>query len=519
MRVSLQKISFRRGFLFAFVLGFMVRLIPEVLSFSYPIGFDTVYYAARMKSGIVWRHWSSLFFTWLVYAILVSMYSLTQVDPFLLLKVFGPLLYGGSGAGIYYFAWKGLNWGVKKSLFASIFFAFQLASLGISWHFYRNVLGLMLLLFALPFFKKIENWKEFALLSVLSLLAVFGHEYASVAMLAVVLGLMARGFLEKEKKMPYRILIAIFPALIVFMGSIYLRMFPAFVSVKTNNIIRVNDVIDPHPGRLFFLVNYLNVATPVQHYANYLELVSHVVSLFVLLYLVWLPLVFVGFFRDNVLDNWTILLLVGSFGCLIVPFSALDLWNRWMLMLVYPFTFYAVNGFWKVLKSHDAPVAPGLKWMSWMKISRKSAIGISLVTVLLGSLFMTFPLISGRYGLFGGPTTWKYFPSTMQSSSVPLQDTEGTVKTIEWLNRRMTDDSCVLVHDAFSFWIELYLDKNHVVVFFTRNLEAASNLALNNGFNPVYFIWWNEDIGWYGLTVPSDFISVFDSGRISVFQI
>jgi len=516
MHVSLENISFRKGFLLAFVLGFMIRLIPEVLSYPYPIGFDTIYYAARMKSGILWHHWSSLFSTWLVYAILVPLYSLTQVNPFLLLKIVGPLLYGGSTAGIYYFAWKGLSWDVKKSLLASAFFAFQLAALGISWHFYRNVLGLMLLLFALPFFKKIESGKELALLAVLSLLVMFGHEYASIAMLVIVLALVARGFLKKEK-IPYGVLIAIFPALIVFMGNIYLRIFPASFSVETN-IIKINDSFNPHPGGLFFLVNYLSVATPVQHYTNYLELVSHVASLFALLYLIWLPLVLVGFFRDNVLDGWTTLLLTGSFGCLIVPFSALDMWNRWMLMLVYPFTFYAVNGFWKVLKSQDTHVASGLRWMSWIKTSRKSAIGISIVTVLLGSLFMTWPLILGRYGLFGFSTTWKYFPSTMQSSSVPLQDTEGTIKAFRWLNDHMENSSCVLIHDAFKFWTMFCLDENHIVILFTNNLEAASNLALENGFNSLYFVWWNENIGWYGLTVPSDFVSVFKSERISVFE-
>jgi hypothetical protein len=248
-------------------------------------------------------------------------------------------------------------------------------------------------------------------------------------------------------------------------------------------------------------------------------LASHVVSLFALLYLVLLPLVLVGFFRDKILGSWTILLLIGSFGCLIVPFSALDYWHRWMLMLVYPFTFYAVNGFWKVLKSQGKGIASNLRWMSWMRISRKSAIGISFVTVLLGSLFMTWPLISGKYGLLGASTTWKYFPSTMQSSSVPLQDTEGTVKAIEWLNEHMTDGSAVLVHDVFFYWNELYLDEDHIAVLFTDNLEAASSLALENGFSSVYFVWWNENIGWYGLTVPSDFVSVFESGRISVFQV
>jgi len=473
-------VSFRKGLIVSFVFGFLVRLVPEVLSFPYPIGFDTVYYAARMNSGVVWGHWSSLFHTWLIYAILVPMYSLTQVDPFLLLKIVGPLLYGGSAAGIYYFAWKGLNWGVKKSLFSSVFFAFQLAALGISWHLYRNLFGLMLLLFALPFFKKIESWKELALLAVLSLFIVFGHEYASVAMLAMILGLVASGFLKK-KKIPYKVLIAILPALIVFMGSIYFRMFPVSVSVETN-IIRISDSFNPHPGGLFFLADYLSVATPVQHYTNYFELVSHVVSLFALLYLVWLPLVLVGCFRDKILDAWTSLLLVGSFSCLIVPFSALDLWHRWMLMLVYPFTFYAVNGFWKVLESRDKHVASGLRWMNWMKISRKSAIGISLVTALLGSLFMTWPLILGRYGLIGASTTWKYFPSTMQSSSVPIQDTEGTVKAIEWLNKNMTDDSAVLVHDVFFYWTELYLDRNRIAIFFYRQPRSSFKSCLGERF-------------------------------------
>jgi len=516
MRVSLQNLGFGKGFLLAFALGFVVRLIPEVLSYPYPIGFDTIHYAARMKSGVVWYHWSSFFSTWLIYAILVPMYSVTQVDPFLLLKVVGPLLYSGSAAGIYCFAWKGLNWDVKKSLFASVFFAFQLAALGISWHFYRNLLGLMLLLFTLPFFKKIESRKELAFLSALSLLVVFGHEYASAAMLTVVLGLVASGFLEKEK-MPVRVLAALLPAFIVFMGNIYLRVFPVPFRVETN-IIRVSDSFSPCPAGLFFLVDYFSVATPVQHYANYFELASHVVSLFALLYLVWLPLVLVGFFRDKVLDAWTALLLVGAFGCLIMPSGALDYWHRWMLMLVYPFTFYAVNGAWKAWRAKDTHVASGLRRMGWMKISRRSAVGMSVATVLLGSLFMTWPLILGRYGLLGAPTTWKYFPSTMQSSSVPLQDTEGTVKAFEWLNKHMADGSAVLVHDVFSFWSELYLDKNRVAIFFTSDLEAALNLSLEKGFNSLYLVWWNEDIGWYGFTVPSNFVSVFGSGRISVFE-
>ena len=507
-------VGYRKGFIVSFVFGFLVRLVPEILSFPHPIGFDTVFYAARIESGVVWYHWTSVFSTWLLYAVLIPAYQVVKVDPFLLLKFAAPALYALNACGVYFFARKALNWETRKALIAAFFFAFQLASLGISWHFYRNMLGLAMLLFALPLIGDVKTKTAFGLFFLLSLFVVFGHEYASVTLFAVILGLVVSRWLKRRGMVPWKVLADVIPALAVFLTIVYLRIFPVPFHIDTN-VIRVHDTFEHSLGGM--LVDYLSVANPIESYPTYLHLVSHVFSLFALLYLVWLPLVLVGFFRDKILDGWTTLLLIGSFGCLVVPFFALDLWCRWMLMLVYPFTFYAVNGVWRVLKS--GPCVSGLKWMGWMKISRRNAVGISLVTVLLGSLFMTWPLISGRYGLFGGATTWKYFPSTMQSSSVPLQDTEGTVKAVEWLNRHMTDGSCVLVHDAFFYWTELYLHKNHVVIFFASNLEAASNLALENGFNSLYFIWWNEDIGWYGFKVPSDFVSVFESGRISVFQV
>ncbi len=37
----------------AFAVGFVVRLIPELLSFPYPIGWDTIYYASRIQDGVL----------------------------------------------------------------------------------------------------------------------------------------------------------------------------------------------------------------------------------------------------------------------------------------------------------------------------------------------------------------------------------------------------------------------------------------------------------------------------------
>jgi hypothetical protein len=298
--------------------------------------------------------------------------------------------------------------------------------------------------------------------------------------------------------------------------SVYLIMFPVHVHVETN-VVDINDTVHSSPGGLFFLVNYLNISDAVQYHPTYLHLVFHVLSLFSVLYLISLPLVFVGFFRNQFLSGWVLFLLVGSFNPLITPFCALDEWIRWMFMLVYPFSFYAANGIVKVLESRDQRgLYPDMGWLKWMKLSRRTITGILLCIGLLGVLF-----IGVRYGDGGFlylPSTISYFPSTMLHNSVPLQDVTGTVQVMKWLNEHMDYGSAVLVHHVFLSWASLYLDKKDVVIHYTKDAQMALDTALQHGFSPVYLVWWNEKTQWYSITVPRNFVPIFGSGRIYVFE-
>ena len=509
-----SRLSYRQGILLAFVIGFVVRLVPELLSFPYPIGWDTIYYAYRINDGVVFGFWDSIFSSWLPYGIMIFLGNLTNLDPFLLLKIVAPLFYGGCVAGIFFVAWKKLEWSVTKSLLVSVFFSFQLAALAISWQFYRNVFGVMVLLFAIPFIKRDVSWKATAGLAVLGVLVAWGHELALISLCFIVFGMLALSVYKREK-IPFRLFVAIVPAVFVFFGN-FLFVSP-YATPLANNLVWVHDSVFAHPAGLFFLTDYLNVSTPIESYGSYFSLFYDVVSLFVLLFAVLLPLIVVGYFRDRVFGSWTLLLLVGALGCLVVPFAALLLWARWMLMLVVPFTFFAANGLWKVLKS------PGgfsiLRFFRRLKITKTVGVGLVLVSVVLGALFMVWPLSEGRYGVIGWGGTFKYIPSTMQCSSVPLQDTEGVIQAYEWLNTNMDGDSSLLVHDVFDFWTMLYLDPDHRAFLFDIDLEVAAAFAVDDGYSSAYFVWWNEDIGWYNLRVSDDWVSVQDFGQISIYKI
>jgi len=520
----LTNLSDRRAFLFSLALGFVIRLIPEVLSFPNPIGFDTVYYAARIKSGVVWSGWTGIFSMWLFDGILISVDKIVQMNPFLLLKLSAPLLYALNVCGIYHFSRKALNSSVKTALLAAFFFAFQLASLRLSWDLQRNLLGSAVLLFTLPMVGRVSfSKRNIAVLLMLSSLLVLSHMLTSAVLFAVVLTTFIDGWLKGERLRALKLSAVVLPAFALLLTSIL--VFPTTFYIPENVTVS-DDVIHHSPVGLFFMVDYLGVSDAVQNYPSYPYLVLHVLSLFSVLYLWWLPLVVVGFFRNRILDRWTLVLLFGSFNALITPFFALDLWNRWMFMLVYPFTFYAVKGIEKVSTLGSKSVASDINWLGWMKVSRRAMLGIISLTIVLGSIFLAVPPFFDRYGVFAIPTVSSYLPSTMLYNTVPLRDVNSTIKVMEWLNEHMSNRSSLLVHHAFLWWGVFYLDKRHSMIYFVKDTKKALNIALNRGSDPIYLLWWNEDyftwqnqtIGWYGLTVPKHFIYTFSNDRISVYR-
>jgi len=507
----------RTGLLIAFVFGVVVRMIPELLSYPYPIGFDTIYYAWKIGEGVVWAHWSGVFDSWLLYGVLIPLHGLLNADPFLLLKLTMPQLFGLNACAVYYVATKTLKWSPRKGLFAAGLFSFQVAALGISWHFYRNMLGLAVVLFTIPWIlEEKADFKKLIVFSVLSVLAVFSHEYASVLLFAAVLGVVTSHFSRGKGREAAAILSATLPAAAVFLIGILLRFYPIHLAAEPNLLVAFQTQ-GHYSGPLFFMTEYLSVADTFQHYPTYFDLAASVGSLLVLLYAALLPLVFVGFFRQKILDVWTAILCVGAFGCLVVPFFALDFWNRWMFMLVYPLTLYAANGFVKILHS-AMPAAFPLGRLGSLRVGKRAAKGLALVSVVSGFVFMTSPMFLDSGGVFALPTTVVYLPSTMRCNAVPLVDVDGVVEAFRWIDATMNGDSWLLAHDALFYWAKFSLDGQHTIVFFKNDVNLAIGLGVKAGCKRFLLVWWNRDIGWYGFTVPETFKPIYDADRISVFE-
>jgi len=486
-----------------FLIGFLIRLIPELMVFSKPLGFDTVYYATRLSDGVIWTQWSDFFTTsWLLYSFFAPFHIL-QTNPFLVLKFLAPLLYGLNVAAIYWFGRKKLGWGKKMCLIAAVLFSIQLAALRISWDLLRNLLGMSLLLFSLSYIDRLSSKTDFILFLFFSLLTVFAHEYSAVILLGIIIISIIWHLIDKEFRWPdQKIILAAIPAFIVFLIGFLLR-FHTFPSTTTN-IIGTDEFVF---GRSFFFVNYLSVNDGVFYYPKYLDLLFDVTILFCFLYFSYFLLIFKGFFKDRILIIWTSILLICTFGCLVFPFFAVDLWSRWMFLLVYPFTFYATNGIHRIFNS---------KHLRLNKIQIGYIIASLIIALSLTSMYLATPVLMKKtnIGVYSFPQVSAHFSS---APGVPFEDVNDVISSMSWLNDNIEMDSSVLLQDAFLYWGRLYLNNSVLKVRFLNNIKAALDLTLKEDLSKAYLIWWKQDIGWYNLTIPDQFIELKSFNRITIY--
>ena len=175
---------------------------------------------------------------------------------------------------------------------------------------------------------------------------------------------------------------------------------------------------------------------------------------------------------------------------------------RWILLLTYPLSFYAVEGFFAI------------KW-NWQKIVYKIAVGF--IIALLTVSFMVLPN-SGASGYFGAYPT--YVPKSMLQNTIQLSDCQDTANALLWAKNNMPSNGYLLVHEAFYGWASLSFNSSQLLpYFFSSPTDVVGKIHQDNPSSQLYLIWWVNGTGWYGQpTVPASFNELYHSGNIAIYQ-
>jgi len=458
--------SGRLQYLWVFLAAVALRAIPELLVPLYPVGYETITWYAPIMMTFKNQSFADVFqstFTAgpLFYALMWLVTMATAAHPFAILKVTAPLLYGGLAMSFLLFSNRHLKLDGKMALAATLLMIFQVAALRESWDRFRTVLALVFLFMTLASLRgnRRSKWVFVAILAVLTALS---REYISVVLLVAVLG-----FAVLERRDILSSIGSVIPAL---------TLTAAMIS----------------GAGLWW--NYTGGGAPSFYSETYLGVVLDVFLLFAVCFLPILYFVLKGFRRDSLLDPVLALLLLGSFGAVVFPWFAIPGYQRWLILLVYPFSIYAVFGFER------------LRLFSVRKV--KALIAILLIFMLLGVGYA-----SGVLSYVVLPSSW--VPPSLVKSSVEWNQVDDVKEALRWLDGNAPVDSALLTEERFYGWILFYLERasNDIeIVPYGGGAQPTSALeqALNDDFSWIYLIWYtNSSFDKFSLVYSQDSISVF----------
>jgi len=322
---------------------------------------------------------------------------------------------------------------------ATLLLVFQVAALRIGWDRFRTVLALTFVFAGLSLLRHKVRFK-WLLVSGLGVLAVLSREYVGLILLVGVFGF---ALLERREKLVS--FAALVPLLLILVGMVSSWLWQSWVA---------------------------GVGYAV---GNYAWVVQDVLSIFVVCYLALTPFVLRGFMRDSLLDPVFGLLLFGSLSVVVVPWLGVPGYQRWLMLLVFPLSVYAVFGlerFRLFEKRHFTKLAVVL-----------------MVFMVVGVGYST--------GMFSyvGRLPNSYVAVDLVQSSIAWNHVDDVKDVLRWLDENALCNSSVLAEERFYGWTVIYMRRASTDVYvvpYGANSPpwTALEIALDNGVRCVYLIWY-----------------------------
>jgi len=292
-------------------------------------------------------------------------------------------------------------------------------------------------------------------------LAVLSREYVGVMLLV---GFFGFALLERREKLVS--FAALIPSLLVLVGMVSSWLWESWV-VEVDYALR-----------------------------SYVWVVQDVLSIFVVCYLALTPFMLKGFKRDSLLDPVFGLLLFGSLSVVMIPWVAVPGYQRWLMLLVFPLSVYAVLGlecFRLFEKRHF-----------------KKLVAVLMVFMVVGVGYST--------GVFSyvGRLPNSYVAVDLVQSSIAWDHVHDVKDVVRWLDENALCNSSVLAEERFYGWAVIYLRRassDVEVVPYGANSPpwTALEKALDKGFRCVYLIW-------YTGSNLDNFRVMYSRNGVSVFQ-
>lgn len=434
------------SYLIVFSVALILRLIPEILAYPYPIGYDVInYYLPILKNFDNYSTTISNQFP-LYISLLHTISSIIKVDPRIVITTAVVLLYGLFSLVIFAIANKPLHLDNLQSIFLSIFLIFQFSVLRTSWDLHKDLFAITLAFLCFYY---------------------IGHSPTTRKMLAII--------------MPLGMLAALADRMIGFLFSISLIISSI---IRRHRILGSIAILITIAFGFFLITNFDPISTNLRLASNTYKINEiynpiNLVVLFLVMNAILLPTGVLGLLKSkstmNIFKIPFLISLVGSLSWVAFPNTSAFLPDRWITIFSIFFSLFSGYGFILLIEK-------GYFAISDNKLSNYVVILIPFI--FLGSAFAVSPNNSylNIYGVFH-PYISQYGPLTMQYNSISLSESGALLSAIDWINNHTPAGSVIMGSKHLRGWMELEL-KGRTFLFADNN----TGLLDSNKYSELYLL-------------------------------
>ena len=425
-------------YLIVFSVAVILRIVPELIAFPYPIGYDVINYYLPVMTNFE-TYWPTISNQFPFYISLL--YVISQVfhaDPRIVISGSIVLVFGFFSLAIFSIGKHLLRLDNLQSIFLSVFVIFQLAVLRTSWDLHKDMFALTLTFFSLLLISKIPNLSK-KLLAVTASLSIISVLADRMIGLLLTLTLIGSSFVKKDTSL------AIVSIIVILIFGL---------SLQTNHdSIEYNLKMAGTNGTISAIYNPVNL-----------------IVLFLIMNAILLPSGIIGIIKSKltIFKIPLFISLIGSFTWIIFPNTSAFLPDRWIVIFSIFLSLFSGYGFIILIENRRIAIS---------KRKLNNYLIVIIPFIFLGSAFATSPNgsyfnIYGAFHQFIGP----YGPLTMQYNSISLTESRSLLSTINWINNDTNTpiSSVIMGSKHLRGWMELEI-KERTFLFADNNTKLLES--------------------------------------------
>lgn len=439
-----------KSLLFFFLLGCFLRIIPDLIAYPYPVGYDIINYYIPLadKLNTIFQNDSFQFYPYLLY----TFKSFIPLNPQGLMISLSSITYGLFSVSIYLLL-KGLN--LKPALFMTLFILFQISALRTTWDLQKDILALSFTF--LIIYLILEDRKAYffniriILFGIIISLVILTLLTDNMIGFLLIISLSIYFAIKKDIKYIISltiIIISIISFLVVVDNTKNDSLINSINHILTGNI-KANENYTPlNLGILFIMMNILSLPLFIYGLKYLHEL------------LLYIPLS---------------MALLGSFTWIVLPYSAILLPDRWIIISGIFMSIFSSYGLIRLFSNYkDKP-------------NYKILLPIMSFYIIIGLFYMILPYDYAFpiYGIFAEYTHF-FVPSTMQFNSIDIVDNKDLSIAIDWLNNHTNPKSIIYGDSYLSGWMKMLLKDKRIFQYnYTKSTGNGIHITLANKIDSI----------------------------------